>query len=159
MIENIGCLASVFQKKPESFVKHLREAQNLRELEENDEDPEELMASVQNYNYEKEVGVNSLKDSITESQMAGPMRDLDSDLMNLNVNDRAKASTYPPPMNVSSGGIDDLLDVGGNNENNYGNNSYNPQAETTVTVTESQFMTGSQKACNNVVIPYSVENC
>jgi vesicle coat complex subunit len=34
LIENIGALASVYQKLPETFVKKLRESQNLREMEE-----------------------------------------------------------------------------------------------------------------------------
>ena len=38
MIENIGTLASVYNKPPEAFVKKLRDSQNQKELDENDDD-------------------------------------------------------------------------------------------------------------------------
>jgi hypothetical protein len=38
LVENIGTLASVYGKPPEQFVKKLRESQNLKELEEEDDD-------------------------------------------------------------------------------------------------------------------------
>lgn len=40
LIENIGTLASVYTKPPELFIKKLRESQNQRELDENEENPE-----------------------------------------------------------------------------------------------------------------------
>jgi len=47
LVENIGSLASVYQKQPESFVKRLRDIQNqlkiLRDEEKNEEEPEELL--------------------------------------------------------------------------------------------------------------------
>jgi len=38
LVENIGTLASVYGKPPEQFVKKLRESQNLKELEDQDND-------------------------------------------------------------------------------------------------------------------------
>lgn len=38
LVENIGTLASVYGKTPEQFVKKLRESQNQKELEDQDED-------------------------------------------------------------------------------------------------------------------------
>jgi len=38
LVENIGTLASVYGKPPEQFVKKLRESQNLKELEDEDDD-------------------------------------------------------------------------------------------------------------------------
>lgn len=41
LVENIGTLSSVYGKTPEQFVKRLRESQNQRELEENENEGDE----------------------------------------------------------------------------------------------------------------------
>lgn len=38
MIENIGTLASVYTKPPEAFVKKLRDSQNQKEIDENEDE-------------------------------------------------------------------------------------------------------------------------
>jgi hypothetical protein len=47
LIDNIGTLSSVYYKPPEAFVKKLRDIQNQREKDEQEEEPEELLTQDQ----------------------------------------------------------------------------------------------------------------
>ena len=163
LIENIGTLSSVFQRRPETFVKHLRETQNTRELEENDEDPEELMASAQTASYYTPEMTNppieKVESEFADISLAGS-RNIVSELKNSEIRS-SQITTGPPPRSQ----IDDLLDMGEETVNNGGGQSVGGGAPINVKQTyggqnlgESYAGVGigGQNQTKNVVIPYSV---
>ncbi len=129
-------------------MKRLRDNQNIRDQEENDEDPEELMASVQ-----------ATSSYAVESVLA-PVEKIESEFseMNLGVSKLANSTIINNPSSEIRGSSQDLLDmddnVGGNQPQNL-NNTPNLAANINNNVAGYAGNRGEIRA-KNVVIPYSV---
>lgn len=145
-------------------MKRLRETQNTRELEENDEDPEELMASAQTTSYYVPEMANSsiekVESEFSDLSLAGS-RVMPSEMKNSEIRS-SQMSSGPVPKSQ----IDDLLDMGeeavSNGGGQYGGgapvNAQPQQSYGLQNVGESYVGVGvgGQSKPKNVVIPYSV---
>eukprot|EP01017_Pseudomicrothorax_dubius_P036123 TRINITY_DN5143_c0_g1_i8.p1 TRINITY_DN5143_c0_g1~~TRINITY_DN5143_c0_g1_i8.p1 ORF type:complete len:930 (-),score=303.67 TRINITY_DN5143_c0_g1_i8:123-2912(-) len=105
LIDNLGNLASLYQKPPEAFVKRLRDSQNAREAE----DDEEVVAPPPP-GFEDSAGANHAnQESIIRDNVYNEALKNEIDLLELGDNPAPPKQGNPAPAVVAGG---DLLDLG-----------------------------------------------